>query len=149
MPVLTATLIQDLSEFRVLVDPLIAAACEQAQPREPWHPGEEQVLLWLIREELEECYGLFDAYHIHNEPCGLYARDYVRRQMPQYISLSQWLCFWIKAPKIYADYNQVAVSIKNQDLFIEYHSPNLNLPFNQDYINQNQSWIPTLSPPRS
>lgn len=139
MPVLTATLAQDLSDFRAVVDPLIRAA------RRQWYPSHEQLLLWVICEELEECYGLFHRSHIHNDAAGLEVREYIRSHMPPGVSLSQWFCFWIKAPKVYADYNEVLVSTEHQDLFIQYFSSSLNLPFNIDYERQNNTWTTTSS----
>lgn len=108
-----ATLIQDIHDYlnivRELYNPYLDAFI---------HTGidEEYLITWIVSEELELIYGLFDTKHMHN--------SWPAAQIHSLISsdLSTLTARYIKAPNLY-DNNIVTITIRNDDLYISFYRP--------------------------
>ena len=117
-----ATLIQDIQDYLVLLR-------EHITPY--FHPyqltgfTEESAIEWIIAEEIELMYQLFDTNHRHNaEPYKA-----IHAQLSSVMDLSGFTANYIKAPILYTD-NIIEVSIHSSDLHIMYFRD----PFKENLI---------------
>lgn len=115
MPHHRATLIQPISEYVALLqwhlEPILHAFISHGI-------GEEEVLAWIIAEELELVYGLFTQNHHHN----YYPYVAIHACLSGQVSLSALTQIYIKAPKLYPDHNQIHLMMNQFDLIIEYYA---------------------------
>jgi len=111
-----ATLIQTIRDFSHYLNIYLNGIL----PADITPKRREYILQWIIVRELEQVYNLFDVSNITRRdhyPFTIY--DKLNEVMP--IPLSSVFSNYIKAPRIYADANEIIVSIKNEDLFIQYN----------------------------
>ena len=122
MTQIRATLIQGIAEFKeYLRKPL-----QQCMEAFPDTDGEEDVIKWIICEELEETHHLFDTAHIHNRIPHIHIRDMLRGILT--IPLSEIVNWYIKAPQLYVDDRQIKVILRGRDLYINYYTNFRHIP---------------------
>jgi hypothetical protein len=112
MTVGRAILIQDIQEFIHYIKPYFEPILE-AYPAD-----EEDIVKWIIAEEIEMTYNLFDINHIHNRRPHINVRDYLDTSLPT--GLSKVFSWYIKAPRIYSDHNEIEIVMRGRDLYIQY-----------------------------
>lgn len=118
MPRRQATLIQDIFDFRAVIEPelnYILTLDPAAQG-----VGLEAAVQWIVEEELELCCGLFASSHIHNSWPHLLIHQALAERCDG--NFSRLFTRYIAAPKVYDDANQVDVIIKRWDLYIVYYT---------------------------
>lgn len=115
MPEHKALLVQNVRDFLLLIDPYLDQQMEAFI-----HTGinKEDVILWMIAEELECGYGLFSHNHIHNRMPHTVIHSCLQSCMP--VPFATIAAFYIKAPRIYADDNDIEIQLKGCDLYIKY-----------------------------
>jgi hypothetical protein len=108
-----ARLIQDIGNFVYLV--LAAAQLSPAIGLIDERRFRE-LLKWIICEELELVYGLFDATHIHNHP------DFqsIHNDLATRLDLSRWFAAMVAVPEPPTNDNTVEVSLIGNDLTLTY-----------------------------
>ena len=113
-----ATLIQYIREYLAVIrPPLNSIMCN--------HYGtfifdEKKAIQWILAEELELIYHLFDKNNEHNKyPFNVFHSE-LNTHLP--IPLSVLTSFHIKAPIIYNDNNTIEIGLTEFDLFIKYYS---------------------------
>jgi hypothetical protein len=144
-----ATLIQDISDFRVIIEPFLRSIIET-------YPGEQicgvragtaflaykklefdVVLKWIVCEELELQAGLFERAHEHNHP--LYLEIYHKLINCFSYDLPKFLRWYIRMPRVYDGDNHVDVALTQRDLFITYYSESVNWPRDYEALLQTNS----------
>jgi hypothetical protein len=118
MAVKRATLLQDVSDLLDLFEPRLRVILAYYQ--QETNITQEEVMRWIVCEELAEVYGLFDPTHNSRSRVHRYIYDYLSAMLPfpPGIYISQYLA----APKIYPDDNSIEVILRGRDLFIRYYS---------------------------
>jgi hypothetical protein len=110
-----ATLIQDITEYRSIVLALLRPVLLNFAS---YGYDEEDALEWIVKEEIERIYHLFDGNHIHNHWPLSAIHNHVAASSP--ILFSKYAEFYLRAPKLYGDNNQVLIELVDQDLWIDY-----------------------------
>lgn len=118
-PVVRARLIQSIVELQdVLRDPLHWILERYGHPAVTY----EDVLTWILAEEIELIYLLFDNQHQvrrHRDPyCSIY-QDL--RQSFEHVTLSRYVSHYVAAPLIYSDNNSIDLRIEGPDLVLDYY----------------------------
>lgn len=121
-----ATLIQNVRLLKDCIEPLIVSLMmnDPALRRLPLRfLNSERMLLWIIEEELELCYGLFSTSHVHNEDPETHVHNHLDKFVFQEfgITLSRLFTQHIKGPYVF-DNNVVKVKLQGDDLFIIYYT---------------------------
>jgi len=125
MPTHRATLIQDLKEYHGILKPYLDPLLQtHAYPE---GLVEEDILKWIIAEEVELIYGLFCKTHMHNGMPHMLIHSTLRMLLP--IPLSNLTKSYIKAPKLYNTENLVNIQVIGRDLYIYYFASDFNLPY--------------------
>lgn len=113
-----ALLIQDIIDYASIILPIIQHYIRYVQP-ECYIRSPEAVLEWIIREEIERTYYLFDTRHQrHLYPYSAIAQ-YVKGQVPYDFSVLTGQ--YIKVPLLYGDNMHVEIWVKGRDLYISYN----------------------------
>lgn len=112
-----ATLIQGIEEYLYYLKPHLHSFLELYARS---GINEEDVILWIIEEEIELIYGLFTLNHTHSNRPHTYVHQSLNASL--HITLSRLTTCYIKAPRIYDDNNQIEIKIINNDLYITYYS---------------------------
>lgn len=110
-----ALLIQDIGDFLAGIRQPLRAILE------PYlHTGldEQEVIAWIIREELERTYYLFSNNHTARQP---YQEIYYRLVGQFGGNFSVFTKHYIKAPPLYGDNSFIDVRLVGRDLFIWYY----------------------------
>lgn len=115
----SATLIQNIANFRIVIEPVIFQAMQELGIT---NVAVVTAIKWIISEQLELCAGLFDRQHIHNEPDCLQIHNWVDNWLydNRNRTLSKTFCQWIAAPYVYGDENQIDVVLVGDDLYFYY-----------------------------
>lgn len=110
-----ATLIQEITEYHDIVYRLLRDIL-------PDHAylglSEEDCFKWIVREEIEEVYHLFDRQHIHGHASYSLIHNRVSAAAEQ--PLSRYTTHYIKAPQIFGENNIVHIDVIGPDLWIDY-----------------------------
>lgn len=108
-----AKLIQDIGDFvyLVFVTSQLLPAIDQLDERRF-----RELLKWIICEELELIYGLFDSTHIHNHPDFQSAHN----DLSTRLDLSRWFVTMVAVPQLLTNDNTVEVSLIGNDLTLTY-----------------------------
>jgi len=113
-----ATLIQCITEYLGIIKPPLYHVLWKYYPT--LKINESELIKWIIAEELELIYGLFDRTHQHNHiPYGLIHN---KLSLSMNVSLSVITAWYIKAPQVYEDNNTIDLKLTELDLFISYYS---------------------------
>lgn len=111
-----ATLIQNISEFFHLVRPvatgLFEAHCKTGL-------DEESFWSWVLAEELEITYQLFESHH-QMRRLELPYRD-IYSNLVSLVPLSQYLRQYVRVPQLFGDNNLVTLKLNGVDLYIHYY----------------------------
>ncbi|MNU19653.1 hypothetical protein D3C71_78860 [compost metagenome] len=110
-----ATLIQEITEYRHLVVSLLTRVLPDYSYL---GVSEEDCFEWIVREEIELVFGLFDPGHIHNERPYSLIHNRVNAAAP--VPLSRYTTHYLRAPALYGENNQVLIEVFHQDLWIDY-----------------------------
>ena len=115
-----ATLIQNIGDFyhvlRPYAEPIFETYASSGF-------DEEDFWLWIIAEELELVYGLFDRHHQtrHEQDPHRMIHSALNSSLPH--SLSRYTSHYIRAPKIYGESNLIELETWGIDLYIDYYQP--------------------------
>ncbi len=113
-----ATLIQDIKEFMGFIRPHVSDLYS-LHAKGQWH-SEEDIIKWIIAEEIEMIFGLFDVAHVHNGMNETIIHSLLNQKLKG--KLSSIICFYFRVPRIYSDENQIEIKIKGSDLYIKYYT---------------------------
>jgi len=116
MLVRKARLIQSINEYLAIINPVLQQIIAFQYPYEM--VNKEEIIKWIIAEELELIYCLFDKQHQHNK----YPHEFIHNQLTLalHVDLSIITSAYIKAPVLYLDYNTIEVKLICNDLYIDY-----------------------------
>lgn len=119
MPItVRATLIQCISELQAYLRPPLEGLVAQ-------HAFEgavlEDALQWILAEELELIYGLFENRHQLRRQARPYNAIYSAVQQLLPVPLSRLVSHYVAAPRIYSDNNQIDLYLRGPDLFLHYY----------------------------
>lgn len=117
MRLIRATLIQSLEEFWAALEPYLMPLVSQYQAS---GATTEDALRYVIAEELELVYLLFDVDHQSQRGRSPYAEIYAQLRSVMPGELSRVFTQWIVAPQIYAGELQVTLRIAGFDLYLMY-----------------------------
>jgi len=110
-----ATLIQEITEYHDIVYALL----RQILPDHAYLGlSEEDCFKWIVREEIEEVYHLFDRQHIHGHSSYSLIHNRVNAAAAQ--PLSRYTSHYIKAPRVFGENNIVHIDVVGPDLWIDY-----------------------------
>ncbi len=119
-----ATLIQDIAEYLDIIKPAIDNVFEQffleqfsQNQRASSKELKDNVLRWIIAEELELIYGLFAIDHVHNS----YPHIAIHQLLNNEIDISTLTATYVKAPQLYVDNVTIHIDVTARDLYIYYH----------------------------
>lgn len=118
MAVKMATLLQDVSDLLDLFVPCLKVILAYYQ--QETNITQEEVIRWVICEELAEVYGLFDPTHNSNSRVHRYIYDYLSAMLP--FPPGVYVAQYLAAPRIYPDDNTVQVILRGRDVFIRYYT---------------------------
>lgn len=134
-----ATLIQSISELQAVLHPHLMVALEQTdQPglvyQAPYERAQlyEQAFEWILAEELELIYGLFDERHQYNRHNPVLGTIYQLVREAVEIPLSTLVSHLVSAPIVY-DNNIVQLRVLAMDLYIVYSRDPYYLPGIRNY----------------
>lgn len=116
-----AKLIQDVGGFLAELQPQFGKIVERYKDK---GLTQSSFLRWIITEELEVVYGLFDAMHAHSIISFEQPYNELKFMLP--FQLSMCFSHYIKAPKIYPDNNLVNVMMLPNNSFCICYTANLN-----------------------
>lgn len=122
-----ALLIQSIHEFLVLIEEPFESIVQLFGNEPGFCP--QQALRWIVCEELELCYGLFDTNHKHNAHPYSGVHNRLDMLMGEWGGLSRVFCQYIKAPQIYDDNNDIEVVLRGWDLYLTYYSRGATVRF--------------------
>lgn len=105
-----AVLIQDIREFIAFIQPVLVT-----KP----NININGFLNWVIAKELRYCYGLFDNARLQEQKAE-YQELYNQLNSQLEAPFSVVFSHYIKAPKIYLDYNEVKIRVVHGCLYIDY-----------------------------
>jgi len=110
-----ATLIQDITEYRALVMPALSAVLPEFA-----NSGldEESCFEWIVREQIERVFYLFDPNHLHNHWPQTLIHNRVGAQLSQ--PLDRYTTHYLRAPQLYGENNIVLIEVVGPDLWIDY-----------------------------
>ena len=117
MSVKKAILIQDISEYLGIMRPYVRRVLFKYNAISL---NMDNIIRWIIEEELELIYGVFINGHVHNKYPEIIIHNILNREM--HAALSIVTSNHIKAPKIYGDIESVYMSINKFDLTLMYYS---------------------------
>lgn len=106
-------LIQSIGEYLGIIKPFVFSLLRNT------NGNKSDAIKWIISEELELIYGLFEINHEHNHPLYSKIHNQLDSKLPS--SLSRITARYIQAPRIY-DNVSITVEITNIDLIIFYYS---------------------------
>lgn len=120
-PYRRATLIQDISELRAALDPVLEPVSKRYLP----YVVPELTLVWIIAEEIQRIYGISTQGHFASlVPLPQIHAD-LRSQLP--IPLDVLISHYVKAPNLYGDAEIDKIEIRlHRDLYMHYKT---NKPF--------------------
>jgi hypothetical protein len=125
MLLIKATLLQDIGEYLAIIEEPLQRIIAKQYNRSHSFDNDfrramfDEVLLWIICEELELIHGLFEDRHVHNKtPHTVFHQELSRILHVPLSILTNW---YVKAPRLYGSNNQIRVRIKNRDLYIDYY----------------------------
>lgn len=110
-----ATLIQDITEYRAIVLPALTAVMPEFAS---YGLSEEDCFEWIVREEIERVFYLFDATHSHNHWPKTLIHNRVDAQLRE--PLSRYTTHYLRAPRLYGENNVVLIEVVGPDLWIDY-----------------------------
>lgn len=121
------TLIQDVADYLITIEPDVIRYMSDHHPRE--YLTKEHVFEWIIREEIEQLSGLSCVGHNHTMHPYRKIAHKVDRALP--VALNTLTLAYIKFPQIYNDNVFIQVDLKGTDLYIQYyrHGMQSALPF--------------------
>jgi hypothetical protein len=125
-----ATLIQDIYEYKEILRPYLDPLME---PYTTHGISEESTLHWILAEELELIYGLFDESHEHN--CFPYVQIHNQLSGLLPYPLSVLTANYVRAPKLYNPESFINLELVGRDLHIKYFAPPTN------FLQRQQLWI--------
>ncbi len=110
-----ATLIQDITDYRSIVWPALTQILSDYT-----HLGlsEQDCFEWIVREEIERVYHLFDRQHTHNR--WPYNLIHNRVDAALTYPLSRYTRHYLRAPVLYGENNLVLIEVVDRDLWIDY-----------------------------
>lgn len=127
-----STLIQSIAEYKGLLDPHLSGFREYRMNNVR---GKDEIIRWIIEEELELIYGLFSVEHIHNHDIFRGIHNKLELSLPQ--RLSEITKRYILLPRAFYDttrryadaFNNLidmrdnidVIPIGNDDLVINYY----------------------------
>ena len=111
-----ATLIQDISDYRSLV---ISALTTVLPEFVHYGLSEEDCFEWIVREEIERVFHLYDPDHTHNHWPHTLIHNRVDAQLSQ--PLSRLSTHYLRAPRLYGENNTVLIEVVERDLWIDYN----------------------------
>ena len=113
-----ATLIQNIGDWYAILQP-------HAQPIFELYASEglseESIWEWIIAEELELVYGLFDGHHQDHRARDPHRLIHNALDAALPFALSRYTSHYIKAPKVYGDENEISIELLGIDLYIDYY----------------------------
>ena len=138
MPLRQALLIQDISYFRAVVDPIVQfAMAEEHYVRPNRYATFDFALRWIICEQIFKCYGLYDNTHrakewayqcIHSRTRKLFHESYPGWDFDSFFSRL------IKVPRLYGEDSEISTSVQRTSLYIHYKTwETQSLPLNYDH----------------
>lgn len=115
-----ALLVQDLIEYRALLKNALRTALEAYT-----FLGltEDDILEWIIREEVEEIYGIQVKGHEYKRWPQTVMRSIVDRECGHL--LTAYTSYFVKVPKLYKEMNEIEVELRGRDVFIRYERDSL------------------------
>lgn len=116
-----AKLIQDCGGFLAELEPQFSRVVQRYKEQ---GLTPQSFLRWIICEELEVVYGLFDMCHAH--AVASFERPFSELKFMLSFQLSQCFSHYIKAPKIYPDNNLVNVIMLPNNSFCICYTARLN-----------------------
>lgn len=116
-PVVRATLIQSISELMTCWFPYLYPLVEKYAYEGAEY---EDALKWIIAEELEIIYGLFDERHQPVRRSPPYHDIYCELRPALPLELSRYISYYVQAPRIYHEHNTVRLDLQGQDLYLYY-----------------------------
>jgi hypothetical protein len=111
-----ATLIQNTTEFQAYLKPYLDSVME---PYASSGVAYEDALEWIVAEELELIYMLFDRKHQMRRRSNPYQWIYASLQTILPVPLSVCVSYYIAAPRLYEDL-EVVIGFQGPDLHIQY-----------------------------
>jgi hypothetical protein len=128
-----ATLIQDITQYLLVLREYLQPVLTNYPHYN--HTPEADVIKWIIEEELELGWHLFASRHIHNAYPHHYIHNLVSASMP--MPLTNYSQFYLLAPQLYGDHNEISIRLDRNDLYIHYYG-DAHLPFPTIAINPNK-----------
>ncbi len=116
-----AVLIQDIREFIAFIQPVLITKPNISL---------NGFLNWVIAKELRYCYGLFDNARLQEQRTE-YQELYNKLNSELEAPFSVVFAHYIKAPKIYLDYNEVKIRVVHGCLYIDYFAIITPINFSQ------------------
>ena len=116
-----AVLIQDIREFIAFIQPVLVTKPNISL---------NGFLNWVIAKELRYCYGLFDNARLQEQRTE-YQELYNKLNSELEAPFSVLFAHYIKAPKIYLDYNEVKIRVVHGCLYIDYFAIITPINFSQ------------------
>lgn len=129
MRAIRATLIQSISELQAALHPHLNSALEQFGKEGVTY---EDALEWILSEELELIYGLFDERHQGRRGHRVYGEIYQIVRAAVEIPLSTLVSHLVSAPILY-DNNLIQLRVLAMDLYIVYSRDPYYLPEVRNY----------------
>ena len=123
-----AVLIQYIGEYLEYIKPYLNCILITEYHKQKFNIDE--IIKWIICEELELVYGLFTHGHEHNKEPYLYIHNRLMRDLP--INLSRFTTNYIKAPKLYNNID-IRVELNKFDLSIIYYTSTENYICHQNF----------------
>lgn len=123
-----AILIQDINEYLLMMRQFLGVLFQEHHAQAGL--TEDDVIKWIIEEELEQNYYLFTHRHVHNHVA--YSTFYSQIKLMSAVPIEEYTSHYIKSPKLYGDDTVVDIKIKGRDLYIYYSTTGQFLnPFNK------------------
>lgn len=129
-PVVRALLIQSVVELRDCLQPYLEPLVAQCV-----FAGAEydSALQWILAEELELIYGLFDRRHepVRRDPPYHQIYCQLRNSLP--MDLSRYVSHYVAAPRIYYEQNWIDLELRGPDLHLFYYRNPYDPPVISNY----------------
>ncbi len=127
MPHHKAILIQNLTDYADILLPHIrrVIACHGGLPI-----SDHEVLHWVVKEELSRVYCIFSSGHLRRQAPYEQVYENIQRSLRDVgMNLNTLTSFYLKAPKIYADSDEVVIYFRGPDMYITYFSNLVTNPY--------------------